>query len=180
MGLAEFAASEYHQQEIELSGQQWPMRMSPVRGAFALHASPAESMFVMRQLFLPAVLLLLCSSQIGCVHRRFTVYSNPPGALVRVDGKDVGYSPASVDFTYYGTREVQLLKDGFETHTELVSIPAPWYQKFPLDFFSDNFLGTHTTDRRQFSFQLQPKRTDFSQDVIQRGRSLRNEALHGR
>lgn len=124
--------------------------------------------------------VLLCTSQTGCVHRRFTVYSNPPGALVRVDGKDIGYTPASVDFTWYGTREIQLLKDGYETHTELVSIPAPWYQKFPLDFFSDNFLGTHASDHRQFSFQMQPKRTDISSDVIQRGRSLRSEALHGR
>lgn len=99
---------------------------------------------------------------------------------MRVDGEIVGYTPASVDFTYYGTREVQLLKDGYETHTELVSIPAPWYQKFPLDFFSDNFLGTHVTDRRQFNFQLRPKSSENSQDVIQRGRSLRSEGLHGR
>lgn len=130
---------------------------------------------------LPAVLIaILCTCQTGCVHRRFTVYSNPPGALVKVDGRDIGYTPASIDFTWYGTREIQLLKDGFETHTELVSIRAPWYQTFPLDFFSDNFLGTHASDHRQFSFQMQPKRTDNSTEVIQRGRSLRSEALHGR
>ncbi|MFO0429508.1 MAG: PEGA domain-containing protein [Planctomyces sp.] len=126
------------------------------------------------------VLLILVVSQTGCVHRRFTVNTNPPGALVRVDGKDIGYSPASVDFTWYGTREIQLLKDGYETRTELTSIPAPWYQVFPLDFFSDNFLGTHTSDHRQFNFQLTPKRNDVSNDVIQRGRSLRSEAQHGR
>lgn len=99
---------------------------------------------------------------------------------MRVDGRDIGYTPASVDFTWYGTREVQLLKDGYETRTEMVNIPAPWYQIFPLDFFSDNFLGTHTSDRRDFSFQMQPRRTDLSTDVIQRGRSLRSEAMHGR
>ena len=133
----------------------------------------------MRPLFTCILLLILASTQAGCVHRRFTVYSNPPGALVRVDGRDVGYTPASIDFTWYGTREVQLLKDGYETQTQMVSIPAPWYQRFPLDFVSDNFLGTHVSDHRQFSFQMQPKRADITSDVIQRGRSLRSEALHG-
>lgn len=123
--------------------------------------------------------ILICLFQAGCVHRRVTVTTNPPGALVKVDGRDIGYSPASFDFTWYGTREVQLLMDGYETRTELVNINAPWYQKFPLDFVSDNFLGRHVTDHRQFTFQLQPKRIDMSSDVMQRAGALRSEALHG-
>jgi PEGA domain len=129
---------------------------------------------------LPTLCLIVCFSQTGCVHRRLTVNSNPPGALVRVDGKDIGYTPASIDFTWYGTREVQLLKDGYETQTQMVDINPPWYQRFPLDFFSDNFLGKHITDRRQVSFQMQPRRMDVSSDVVDRGRSLRSESLHGR
>jgi hypothetical protein len=118
-------------------------------------------------------------TQIGCVHRRMTIQTSPPGALIKVDGKDVGYSPTSVDFTWYGQREIQALKDGYETQTQLVDINAPWYQKFPLDFISDNFLGTHVRDHRQFTMQLQPVQPDISSDVIQRGRSLRSEARHG-
>ena len=126
-----------------------------------------------------SLILLLALTQVGCVHRRVTINSYPSGALVKVDGRDIGYTPASFDYTWYGTREVQLLRDGYETHTELVDIPAPWYQKFPLDFVSDNFLGRHITDHRQFSFQLEPKRTDLSSSVMQRAGSLRSEALHG-
>lgn len=125
------------------------------------------------------IMLVLGLPQIGCVHRRVTINSIPSGALVKVDGRDIGYTPASFDFTWYGTREVQLLRDGYETHTEMVEIPAPLYQKFPLDFVSDNFLGRHVTDHRQFAFQLQPKRTDMSSSVMQRAGSLRSEALHG-
>ncbi len=139
-----------------------------------------SSLSAMPARWIAILILLSACTQIGCVHRRFTVHSNPPGALLRVDGSDVGYTPASVDFTWYGTREVQLLKDGYETQTQMVSISAPWYQRFPLDFFSDNLLGTHVSDHRQFSFQMQPRRTDVTTDVIQRGRSLRSEALHGR
>lgn len=126
-----------------------------------------------------SLLLLLGLTQVGCVHRRVTINSSPSGAAVKVDGKDIGYTPASFDYTWYGTREVQLLRDGYETHTEMVDIAAPWYQKFPLDFVSDNFLGRHVTDHRQFSFQLEPKRTDLPSSVMQRAGSLRSEALHG-
>jgi len=125
------------------------------------------------------LIAMLTLTQTGCVHRRVTINSYPQGALVKLDGKDIGYTPASFDFTWYGTREVQLLKDGFETHTEQIDVNAPWYQKFPLDFVSDNFLGHHVTDHRQFSFQLQPKRVDMSSDVMQRAGALRSEAMHG-
>lgn len=125
------------------------------------------------------VALVTLITQVGCVHRRVTVNSYPQGALVKVDGRDIGYTPASFDFTWYGTREVQLLMDGYETRTEQIDINSPWYQKFPLDFVSDNFLGKHVTDHRQFSFQLQPKRIGQSSDVLQRAGALRSEALHG-
>lgn len=134
---------------------------------------------MMRQLLILIVIFPMLLLQTGCVHRRVTVNSYPQGALVKVDGRDIGYTPASFDYTWYGTREVQLLLDGYETHTELVRINAPWYQKFPLDFVSDNFLGRHVSDHRQFSFQLQPKRTDLSDDVMKRAGSLRSEAVHG-
>ena len=129
---------------------------------------------------IPLLVLGVCILQTGCVHRRVTINSSPPGALVKVDGRDIGYTPASLDFTWYGTREVQLLLDGYETHTEHVDIKAPWFQRIPFDFVSDNFLGHHTTDHRQFSFQLRPKRLDIPGDLMNRAGSLRSEALHGR
>lgn len=132
----------------------------------------------MPRTFSIAVALLLFL-QTGCVHRRVTINSNPAGALVRIDGKDIGYTPASFDYTWHGTREVQLLKDGYETQTQLIDIKPPWYQKFPLDFVSDNFLGHQTRDHRRFDMQMHPKQPDVSSDVIERGRSLRSEAVHG-
>lgn len=125
------------------------------------------------------ILMLISLLQTGCVHRRVTINSNPVGALVRIDGKDIGYTPASIDYTWYGTREVQLLKDGYETQTQFIKIGTPWYQRFPLDFISDNFLGTHVRDHRRFDLTMQPKQPDVASDVIQRGRSLRSEAVHG-
>ena len=98
---------------------------------------------------------------------------------MRIDGKDIGYTPASIDFTWYGTREIQLLKDGYETQTQLVNISPPWYQVFPLDFVSDNFLGTHIRDHRRLDIPMQPRMESDTSNVIQRGRALRSEAVHG-
>ena len=49
--------------------------------------------------------LLLCASQSGCVERRLTIRSNPPGALVYVDDYTIGVTPVSTSFIYYGTRK---------------------------------------------------------------------------
>src|SRR5436190_18293075 len=104
-------------------------------------------------------LVVICQTFMltGCVSRRMTFTSNPPGAMVLLEGREIGYSPASADFTYYGTRQVTMIKDGYETKTDLVTIPAPWYQWPVIEFFADNFWPHRVTDRRVYTFDLQPK-----------------------
>ncbi|HSG69044.1 MAG TPA: PEGA domain-containing protein [Planctomycetaceae bacterium] len=128
---------------------------------------------------------VLVSVESGCVHRRMTIESNPPGALVLVDGKERGYTPVSLDFTYYGTREVTLIKDGYETQTFPAKLQTPWYQVIPLDFFSDNFSPTQITNRHRFVYELQSKyerepgqlNKDSEEELLNRGNSFRSEAL---
>ena len=60
---------------------------------------------------------LILSFSVGCVQRRMTIRSNPPGALVYVDDYQVGTTPVSTDFVYYGTRKIRLIKDGYDTLT---------------------------------------------------------------
>ena len=74
----------------------------------------------------------------GCVRRRMTIRSSPPGATVYVDNYELGPTPRSINFTHYGTRQIRLVKDGYETLTLLQPVPAPWYQLPVLDFFSEN------------------------------------------
>ena len=124
---------------------------------------------------------LLLTSATGCVHRRMTIESVPPQALVVVDGEEIGKTPVSLDFTYYGTREIKLIKDGYETMTVEGAVPPPWYQVPPLDFFSDNFAMGQISDRRRFMYQLQPKGPGEvqSQGLLNRAQSLRSEAAVG-
>ena len=126
---------------------------------------------------LPAILVSLAAlTQSGCVSRRLLVHSNPSGAMVLMEGREVGLTPTGVDFTHYGTRELTLIKDGYETKTQLVPVRAPWYQWPVVEFFSDNLLPGRVTDRRSVQFDLEPKRMVPNQELLNRGQALRNEA----
>mgnify|MGYP003390210842 CR=1 FL=1 len=117
----------------------------------------------------------------GCVHRRMTVHSNPSGARVLLDGDEVGETPTSVDFTHYGTREIVLQKDGYDTLKTLQRVPSPWYQIPPLDFFADNLLPYQLTNRHEFSYQLQPSPTvPSTQGLRERANSMRSDSNAGR
>jgi hypothetical protein len=124
-------------------------------------------------LFLLAGVVLLES---GCVRRRLNVYSNPPGALVYVDNQQIGTTPCSVDFIYYGTREIRLVKPGYETLTVNQPIPMPWYQIPPLDFFSENLAGTKIRDNRTISYNLAPQLIVPNEELLDRANQLRQDS----
>ncbi|MFH1301447.1 MAG: PEGA domain-containing protein [Planctomycetota bacterium] len=142
--------------------------------------SGLELIFVpAKRWFLVALLVLLTSGQFGCVHRRMTIRSVPTGALVKVDGDEIGYTPVSVDFTYYATREITLTKDGYETQSVMQKVKTPWYQVFPLDAVSDNLLPFEVTNRHDFTYQLQPKVVVPTDELLNRGNLLRSETQIG-
>src|SRR3954454_15207221 len=111
------------------------------------------------------------------VRRRLNVNSNPPGALVYVDNQQIGTTPCSVDFTYYGTREIRLIKAGFETLTVNQPIPTPWYEYIPLDFVSENLVPNKIRDNRTVSYNLSPQLIVPTPELINRADQLRQDAL---
>jgi hypothetical protein len=130
-----------------------------------------------RYLLLLTVLgsVLLPSS--GCVRRRLNVRTNPPGALVYVDNQQIGTTPCSVDFVYYGTREIRLVKPGFETLTVNQPIPTPWYEYPGIDFISENLVPTKIRDNRTVTYNLAPQVIVPTAELIDRANLLRQDAL---
>lgn len=108
-----------------------------------------------------------------------TIRSDPPGALVLVDGEERGYTPMQMDFTYYGTREITLIKDGYETLTVVQPVKTPWYQIVPIDFFADNLLPFKVTDRHEFRYPLKPQVIVPTQELLDRAGALRSETQIG-
>ena len=117
--------------------------------------------------------LAIISSQIACVQRRLTIRSNPPGALVFIDDYEIGTTPVSTPFTYYGTRKIRLAKDGYETVVAYEHFWPPWYEIFPLDFVSENLVPLEIRDERAVEFQLAPQRIVPREELLGRADELR-------
>ncbi|MEX2287461.1 MAG: PEGA domain-containing protein [Planctomycetaceae bacterium] len=132
------------------------------------------------RLFMLLVACVVCFSQTGCVFRRMTVRSDPPGALVTVDGEEKGYTPCTFDFLYYGTREITLMMPGYETLTTMQKVPAPWYQYPVVEFFADNLSPAKITNRHEFSYTMQPQVIVPTDELLDRANSHRSESQIGR
>ncbi|MGA2619551.1 MAG: PEGA domain-containing protein [Thermoguttaceae bacterium] len=115
---------------------------------------------------------LLCAGG-GCVERQMTIRTNPPGALAYVDDTEVGITPISVPFTYYGRRKIRLVKDGYETLTVIQSVWPPWYEIPPADFVSETLVPGKLHDRRTLDFQLQPQVMAPTEPLVARAEALR-------
>lgn len=128
-----------------------------------------------------AAIAMVLAVMSGCVHRRLTIRSDPPGAVVEVNGERIGVTPASMDFTYYGTYEIRLTKPGYETLTVRQPVAPPWYQIPPLDAVSDNLLPFQLTNRHDFSWKLRPLTLESNNDAVlrERGQDFRTRARTG-
>ena len=126
-------------------------------------------------MFCVSVLLV----SIGCVQRRMTVRSNPPGALVYVDDYQIGTTPVSTDFVYYGTRKIRLIKDGYDTLTVQQPFPVPWYEIFPLDFVTENLWPWEIRDERVVDLAMVPAGTVPAEAVVSRAELARRSAGSG-
>ena len=80
----------------------------------------------------------------------------PPGAVLYVDDYPIGTTPCATSFIYYGTRQIRLVKDGYETLVVNQPIPAPWYEYFPADFVTENLVPGHIRNVRVLTYDLRP------------------------
>jgi hypothetical protein len=121
------------------------------------------------------VLLAGVALSVGCVERRLTVRSVPANALVILDGQEIGFTPCSVPFDYYGDRQIKLIKDGYETRTINQTIAAPWYQWLGLDFVSEVLVPWRIRDDRNYVFEMEATQMVSSDELLQRAEVVRAE-----
>jgi hypothetical protein len=126
-----------------------------------------------------ALLAALLLSMTGCVRRRLTVRTTPPGAQVFIDDQEIGTTPCSASYVYYGTRKITLMKDGYRTETVFQKIPPPWYEISPLDFLAENVYPLEVRDERIVDVQLVPEELVPQQKLIDRAALLRDSARAG-
>lgn len=113
----------------------------------------------------------------GCVERLITVTTEPPGAMVWLNGEEVGATPVTTPFTWYGDYDVVIRKDGYETVKTAKQTPEPFYQWPGLDLIAECLLPFTITDHHQWEFELTTHTHVESQDLIDRAKSLQEETL---
>lgn len=121
------------------------------------------------------VVVLAAAALTGCVERRYTIRTDPPGALVIANGEPVGVSPVSRSFTFYGDRSIRLIKEGYETKELVQPIKAPWYDNLLTEFFTENLIPYHFRDEREFNYKMEPAQVADANDVLNRAQATRVE-----
>src|SRR3954463_11491299 len=125
-----------------------------------------------RRYAFPTLFILLLPAIVGCsrVDRSLQVTSNPPGALVYLNGEEAGRTPMNKSFVWYGTYDVQLRKEGYKTLSTKEQVWAPWWQIPPIDFVAD-LLPFPLHDQHKKSYTLTPatEEPEDTTDLLARG-----------
>jgi hypothetical protein len=115
--------------------------------------------------------LLALGAVCGCVRRTIDITSEPEGALVWVNDREVGRTPCSIDFTHYGRYDVRLRRDGYEPVSGFGDADAPVWDFVGADLVAE-VLPANLTSRVQWKFTMIPTDTDEAA-MLARARAMR-------
>ncbi len=128
----------------------------------------------MRRASVILTVLLAAMLLSGCVERELTITSDPAGALVYLADDEIGRTPLTVPFTWYGDREVILRLRGYDTLSTHANITPPLYDIFPWDIISQAMVPWTYHYRTSRHYDLTPQVLPSDSALIKRA-----EQLHG-
>jgi hypothetical protein len=118
------------------------------------------------------ILIVIAVGLLGCVEREITITSEPEGALVYVSDVEVGRTPVTFPFTWYGDYDIILRKEGYETLKTNEQISMPWYEVPPADLFSELAPWLYL-DERFFHYELETYQPLSQEELLQRAEEMR-------
>ena len=111
----------------------------------------------------------------GCVERRLTINTEPQGARVLLNDEEIGTTPVTVSFSWYGDYNVAARKEGFETLKTHRILKGPWYDFFPFDFFAQVVIPARIVDSYEWTFELAPKKLPTREELINKAKDLKEQ-----
>ena len=126
---------------------------------------------------MPLIALVVLTAVVfgGCVERRLTINTAPQGATVLLNDQDVGRSPVTVPFNWYGDYSVRISMDGYETLDTHRRLKAPLHDYFPFDFFTQILYPGRIVDSYEWDFELASQQYPTRDEIIEAGHALRTE-----
>jgi hypothetical protein len=142
-----------------------------------------SAMFSARRIVFCGFLAATACASAGCVERRITIGSDPSGALVMLNDQEVGRTPISVPFTWYGDYDVRLtyeknvgtpekpVMERYYLHTHRRT-KAPAFEWIGVDLFAQ-LLPVHLQDDQVWAFEV-PKLVEPSDaELLQNAQELK-------
>jgi len=111
----------------------------------------------------------------GCVERQLTINTDPQQAVVTLNDEEIGVSPVTVSFNWYGDYNVRVTKQGYETLKTHRKLKAPWYDTFPFDFFAQVLWPQRTVDSYEWLFKLEPEKSPTREELIEQAHNLKEQ-----
>ncbi|OHB61314.1 MAG: hypothetical protein A2167_09040 [Planctomycetes bacterium RBG_13_46_10] len=111
----------------------------------------------------------------GCVERKLTINTEPQGAIVVLNDEEIGTSPVTTSFEWYGDYAVRISKEGFETLKTHRNLKRPLHDYFPFDLFANCLSPKRTVDAYQWSFTLTPQTQPSREELIQDAQELKKQ-----
>ena len=128
-----------------------------------------------RSVVVLAAVCVIAVALAGCVERRLTINTEPQGAIVVLNDQQIGESPVTVPFNWYGDYWVRVSKDGYETLNTHRELEAPLHDYLPFDLFVQILYPGHIVDTYEWTFELEPQTYPTPEELIEHARSLRAE-----
>jgi hypothetical protein len=118
-----------------------------------------------------AVTILLLG---GCVERTISITSEPPGALVWLNDREIGRTPVDVEFVHYGTYDVRLDLEGYEPLLTSGRAAPPWWDVPGADLLAELAPG-HRRVEIAWHYELAPA-DERVEPLLERARRMRQES----
>jgi hypothetical protein len=118
---------------------------------------------------LPAVMLLVCGC--GSVQRELTIKTQPAGAVVLLNDEEIGTSPVTAAFNWYGDYNIRISLEGYETLITHRNLKAPWYDYPPFDLLR-LIWPARTTDSYEWAFELKEVSPPTREELIKSATEL--------
>jgi len=147
---------------------------SAFQGERILRLSAVEWERIIQGMKKLALLLVLCLVLVGgCLEQTLTVTSEPEGALVVISDKEVGRTPLTIDFTWYGDYEIIIRypEKGYETITTNANISPKWYGYPPMDLFA-GVMPWKIQDKRYLHYKLNKLKLPNDETLIKRAEQM--------
>ena len=94
-----------------------------------------------------------------------------------LNDEEIGTSPVTVGFNWYGDYKVRLSKEGYETLNTHRELKAPLHDNFPFDFFAEILWPEKIVDKYEWDFELAAYQVPERNELIQSAENLRQQAM---